>query len=94
MKKLALATIMATAVSTASAFDFGPFNNNNYGYVEDNGIFSFNPYSMMDPRWYPTEFVNMINEVDDPDYVVSYQHNPYKNYGYASPYYNFPVQEK
>lgn len=74
MKKLALATIMATAVSTASAFDF-PFNDNNnyYGYVEDNGIFAFNPWEMTDPRWYATEFTNMVNEVSDPDYVTSYQ---------------------
>ena len=84
MKKLALATIMATAVSTASAFDFPFFNNNNYGYVEDNGIFAFNPWEMTDPRWYSTEFTNMINEFDDPDYITSYQQNPYV-YGYDFP---------
>jgi len=88
MKKLALATIMATAVSTASAFDFPFFDNNNhYGYVEDNGIFAFNPWEMTDPRWYATEFTNMVNEVSDPDYIVSYQQNPYVG-GYG---YDFPV---
>lgn len=85
MKKLALATIMATAVSTASAVDFPFFdNNNNYRYVEDNGIFAYNPWEMTDPRWYATEFTNMVNEVSDPDYIVSYQHNPY-GYGYDFP---------
>ena len=84
MKKLALATIMATAVSSALAFDF-PFNDNNhYGYVEDNGIFAFNPWEMTDPRWYSTEFTNMVNEVSDPDYIVSYQPAPY-GYGYEFP---------
>jgi len=90
MKKLALATIMATAVSTASAFDFPFFDNNNhYGYVEDNGIFAFNPYSMMDPRWYSTEFTNMVDEIDEPKYTRHYQYNPY---GYNN--YNFPAEEK
>ena len=84
MKKLALATILTAAVSSASAFDFPFFDNNNYGYVEDNGIFAFNPWEMTDPRWYATEFTNMVNEVSDPDYIVSYQQNPYV-YGYDFP---------
>jgi len=88
MKKIiALAAIIASA--QAVAFDFGPFNNNN-GYVEDNGIFAFNPYSVMDPRWYSTEFTNMINEVDEPKYVTNYQHAPAYPYSYK---YDFPVQE-
>jgi len=87
MKKL-IAIFGIVAATSASAFDFGPFNNN-YGYVEDNGIFAFNPYSIMDPRWYSTEFTNMINEVDDPKYVVSYQHAP----AYPAVHnYDFPVK--
>jgi len=76
MKKIiALAAIIASA--QVAAFDF-PFSNNKnyYGGVEDNGIFAFNPWEMTDPRWYSTEFANMINEFDDPKYVTAYQHAP------------------
>jgi len=44
----------------------------------------------MDPRWYSTEYTNMINEVDEPKYVTNYQHAPAYPYGYK---YDFPVQE-
>lgn len=77
MKKIiALAAIIASA--QVAAFDF-PFSNNNNPYVngvEDNGIFAFNPWEMTDPRWYSTEFANMINEFDTPEYVTAYQHAP------------------
>jgi len=88
MKKIiALASIIASA--QVMAFDFPFFDNNKYGYnhVEDNGLFAFNPWEMYDPRWYSTEFTNMINEIDEPDFITSYQPN---YYGYA-PQYNFPV---
>lgn len=84
MKKI-IAIFGIVAATSASALDFGHFNNN-YTYVKDNGIFAFNPYSVMDPRWYSTEFTNIIDDVDDPKYVVSYQHAPAVNY------YDFPAK--
>jgi hypothetical protein len=38
---------------------------NNYGYQQDNGIFSFNPYDYWDPRWYSEEMSNMMDEFSD-----------------------------
>jgi len=45
-----------------------------YGYQNDNGIFASNSYDFWDPRWYSTEFSNMVNEFDEPNrYAKGYQ---------------------
>jgi hypothetical protein len=72
MKKLIAIFAMVAALG-ANAFwnsnntsGNGSYGNNNInGYQEDNGIFSYNPYSFYDPRWYFKEMINVIDEVDD-----------------------------
>jgi hypothetical protein len=81
MKKIVLTVALATAMVTASA---GFFNNNNYnGYGNDNGLFSYNPYSFFDPRWFMQEAENFVDEFDDDNY---YAYN-----GYSGSDKNFPV---
>jgi len=90
MKKiLAMVTLLVT-VGSANAFDM-PWDNDNYGY-EDNGIFAFNGYDYFDPRWFSTEFTNMINEFDDDnDYPVHTARGTYWN---PASTHNFSVVEK
>ncbi len=66
MKKI-IAIAALVAATTASA---GFFNDNNswsteYGNTDDNGIFSFNPYSVFEPRWYIQEANNFMDEIDE-----------------------------
>jgi len=91
MKTKIMAIAAAAALSTSAIAFIGPFDNDK-GYVEDNGIFAFNPWEMTDPRFYSTEFTNFINEFNTPDYITSYQHNPYAYYTPSA--YNFPVDAK
>jgi hypothetical protein len=65
MKKIIAIAALVAATSASAGF----FNNNNTtwnnGYQEDNGIFSFNPYSFWEPRWYIQEANNFMNEIDE-----------------------------
>ena len=66
MKKIIAIAALVAATSASAGF----FNNNNTttwnnGYQEDNGIFSFNPYSFWQPRWYIQEANNFMNEIDE-----------------------------
>jgi hypothetical protein len=77
MKNLFAALTVLLTVTSASAFfennNFNPWDNDNNnrwtlnsnGNAEDNGIFAYNSYDFWDPRWYSTEFTNMVNEIDD-----------------------------
>jgi hypothetical protein len=76
MKKIIAIAALVAATSASAGF----FNNNNTtwnnGYQEDNGIFSFNPYSFWEPRWYIQEANNFMNEVDDSgDYNLQSGHS-------------------
>ena len=103
MKKI-LTIVLFLLTLNANAF-WGNNNNsyNNYGYQQDNGIFSFNPYDYWDPRWYSEEMSNMIDEFSDNNNYNGYGYNPYNNYngrGYGyNPYnnynsYNNPYNQK
>jgi hypothetical protein len=64
---------MAATSASAGFFNFNT-NNNVNGYQNDNGIFASNSYDFWDPRWYSTEFSNMVNEFDEPNrYAKGYQ---------------------
>lgn len=80
MKKIAILSMLFVAFNSQAFWNnnnnynntpWGNFNGNNnpwnqFGnYVEDNGIFGFNPYEYTDPRWYPEEMGNMFDEFDD-----------------------------
>jgi len=70
MKKIIAIAALIAATSASAGF----FNNNGYGYQNDNGIFASNSYDFWDPRWYSTEFTNMVNEFDEPNrYAKGYQ---------------------
>lgn len=90
MNKIITGTILLTTLySTAYAGGFfgnniTPWNTNvNSGYAEDNGIFSYNPYSFFEPRWYIKEAGNFMDEIDEDG-------------AYRQPYspstHNFPVK--
>lgn len=63
MKNFLIIAAMTATLATTSASAF--WNNNNYGWNSDNGIFAYNPYSFFDPRWYFKEANNMMDEFDD-----------------------------
>jgi hypothetical protein len=73
MKKIItlVSTALLLTVSSANAFWH---NNNAWGnpanvqsqYVKANGIFDYNSNDYWDPRWFSTEFTNMVNEIDEP----------------------------
>jgi hypothetical protein len=73
MKNIIAALTVLLTVGSANAF--GGFNNNSWDtpwgnsnqYQNDNGFFAFNGFSFFDPRWYSTEFTNMVNEFDAPE---------------------------
>ena len=78
MKKLVIAVVLATTMGSASAF----WGNNNWN--NDNGIFGFNPYSFMNPKWFIQEADNFMDEFDN-DYR-------YNRHGYnGRSYHSFPV---
>jgi hypothetical protein len=113
MKKI-ITIMLFTVAFNSNAFWNGNNNNNypwnNFGgnnapwnsvnnFVEDNGIFGFNPYEYTNPQWYPQEMSNMLDEFDDEfggnnwgnksNFSNSYnQYNPY-NKGNPNPYNNF-----
>ncbi|SMM98001.1 hypothetical protein SPONL_1722 [uncultured Candidatus Thioglobus sp.] len=72
MKKIITIALLTLTVS-ANAFwnsnntPWGNGYNNNYGNYgsQDNGFFAFNPFDYWDPRWYPEEMSNMIDEFDN-----------------------------
>ncbi|OIR25759.1 hypothetical protein [Bathymodiolus thermophilus thioautotrophic gill symbiont] len=78
------------------------YNNNyngygNYGYQQDNGIFSFNPYDYWDPRWYSEEMSNMMDEFSDNNngWGNNNRYNRYNNYnGYGYNPYNNNYNQK
>ena len=87
-----LTALLLTAGSANAFFDnanFMPWDNNNNerwsfnNDAEDNGIFAYNSYDYWDPRWYSTEFTNMVNEIDDES-----------NDQYALNTYKFPAEVK
>ncbi|MDC9714486.1 MAG: hypothetical protein PSN36_01490 [Gammaproteobacteria bacterium] len=98
MKKI-LAIVLLAFTFSANAFwnnnnmpwsNNGYNNNGNYGYQQDNGIFSFNPYEYWDPRWYSEEMSNMMDEFSDNNngWGNNYnRYNRYNSYGY-NPYNN------
>jgi len=66
-----------------------PWNQSHYvnvdgQYVSDNGVFAFNSYDFWDPRWYSTEFTNMVNEIDD-EFKNDNNYRSYKNFPAATP---------
>lgn len=84
MKNLFAALTVLLTIGSANAFfdneNFNPWNDNNSRWSQDdNGIFAYNAYDFWDPRWYSTEFTNMMNEIDD-ESNNSYAVN---NYGFA-----------
>jgi len=89
MKKLAIAVLTVATMGSASAgfFDnnnFTPWGNNlNNGYAEDNGIFSYNPYSYFNPRWYIKEANNFMNEIDEGG-----EYQPKSNHNFPAQYEN------
>ncbi len=96
MKNLFVALTVLLTVTSASAFfdnaNFNPWDNDNNnrwtfnnsnGNADDNGIFAYNSYDYWDPRWYSTEFTNMVNEIDDES-----------NDQYALNTYKFPAEVK
>jgi hypothetical protein len=86
-------TILALTIS-ASASAFWNNNNNNFGpWMEDNGIFGFNPYEWTDPEWYPQEMENFIDEFSGDDWGNFggnnwNGYNPYMQNPMQNPYYN------
>ena len=79
-----LTALLLTAGSANAFFDnanFMPWDNDNNerwsfnGTAEDNGIFAYNSYDLWDPRWYSTEFTNMVNEIDDDTTTNQYAFN-------------------
>lgn len=90
MKKAVIAVLTATVMVSASAGFFGN-NNVNNGYAEDNGWFSYNPYSYFNPRWYIQEASNFMDEIDEGgayrprsnhDFPVQYEKGNQSTYGY------------
>ena len=83
MKNLITALTLLLTIGSANAF----WNNNSWdnqdSNYEDNGIFAYNKYDFWDPRWYSTEFTNMVNEIDDES-----------NDQYALNTYKFPAEVK
>jgi hypothetical protein len=73
MKKALIVVTLVTAMNTASAGFFG----NNYSW-SDNGVFGFNPYSFMEPRWFIQEAGNFVDEFDNTS-------------KYRGSYHDFPV---
>jgi aspartate/tyrosine/aromatic aminotransferase len=85
MKNLITALTLLLTIGSANAF----WNNNSWdnqdSNYEDNGIFAYNKYDFWDPRWYSTEFTNMVNEMDDELEITDHAVTA------GSPY-NFPVK--
>ena len=85
MKNLITALTLLLTIGSANAF----WNNNSWdnqdSNYEDNGIFGYNKYDFWDPRWYSTEFTNMVNEMDDELEITDHAVTA------GSPY-NFPVK--
>ena len=69
MKKIITTVLTALFLTTSATAFFDsngmPCDNYNNGYQEDNGIFAYNSFDYLDPRWYSTEFTNIVNEIDD-----------------------------
>jgi hypothetical protein len=84
MKKIGLLVLTLFALNTHAFWNNNntPWNSFN-GYVEDNGIFGFNPYEWTDPRWYPEEMSNLMDEFDD-----EFGGNNWGNNSNYNPYYN------
>ena len=91
MKNLFAALTVLLTIGSANAFfdnaNFNPWDNDNNnrwtfnnsnGNADDNGIFAYNSYDMWDPRWYSTEFTNMVNKLDD-ESNDQYAFNTYKS---------------
>jgi hypothetical protein len=75
MKKVILAAALAVTMGNASA---GFFGNNYYG--NDRGIFGFNPYSFMEPRWFIKEASNFVDEFDNNNYRYTHIPTGYNHY--------------
>ncbi len=90
MKKYILIVVISLFSFTVNANWWGGGNNN--GWWEDNGIFGYNPYDYFDPRWYPEEMQNFIDEFDDEwgNNTYSQPYNNYRRYnnGYRNNSYN------
>ena len=87
-------TVLLT-VTSANAFGNNnswdtPWNSYNANSSEDNGIFAYNGFSFWDPRWYATEFTNMVNEFDD-EFSNNYVQPQYQYRGNPK---QFPVSVK
>jgi len=90
MKKI-ITTVLTALFLTTSANAFFNNNdmpwNNNYN-AQDNGMFAYNSFDYLDPRWFSTEFTNMINEIDDDGDMFG------RNNGYNHSNYNFVAEAK
>lgn len=89
MKKI-LMTIMALMVSVSANAFFGANNDMEFPLSDDNkydnGMFAYNGYDFFDPRWFSTEFTNMVNEIDDDGDMFG------SNYDDHRSQYNFPTK--
>ncbi|MDB9829150.1 hypothetical protein OAS07_00600 [Candidatus Thioglobus sp.] len=94
MKKLLAIALIAASLSANAFFNSNdmPWNNNynnSNGYQKDNGMFGYNPYNIMDPRWYIEEMSNMIDEFDDEFNNDNNSWNNNNNFNGYNPYNNF-----
>jgi len=86
MKKLMIIATLLLTFGSAQAFfnnDDMPWNNDRYNGYKDNGIFAYYSYDYFDPRWFSTEFTNMINEVDEDGDLFGSKYQSQPQYGLA-----------
>jgi hypothetical protein len=85
MKKILTIMLLGSALSVNAFWGANNFNaNTGNNNAKDNGFFSYNPYDYWNPRWYPQEMENMLNEFDGNSF---FNNNNNNNYGY-NPYQN------
>jgi hypothetical protein len=84
MKKIIMSFLLTFSL-TSVAF----WGNNNAGSGwNDNGFFSYNPYDYWDPRWYPKEMGNMLDEFENNGWGENSNQNSYGYNNYPSQYLN------
>ena len=69
MNKIIAIAVLVAATSASAGF----FDNNSW--EKDNGVFSYNPYSFFEPRWYIQEANNFMDEIDAENKVTKHNHN-------------------
>ncbi len=89
MKKIAILILLSVSLS-ANAFWSKDVDYMGY---DDNGIFGYNPYSVMNPQWYFEEFENMMDEFGGNNFNDNYYgaYRPYTNNIFGPNGYEFPI---